>query len=725
MPSHFRRQFAWNLRYRFCIYRTSGPSSLQKHFSTTKRKVKEDSPRLVSILNNQDLLTRIPFEDIRNFCFIAHVDHGKSSIASRILELTGNQGPEAQITSLKAASGNTKDETTNYVSSEKDHKERIELLDTLSVEQERGITVKASAATMLYSHPSAVGPEGVLLLNMVDTPGHVDFGREVSRSLSFVQGAVLLLDSSQGIQAQTWSVHEKARSLPNPPELLVALTKVDLDTARPIHVALTVSEWLDIEDPDEILSTSARSRLGIVELLDAVCQQVPPPKILDDDEGSILRAQVVDSWYDSRGVNCLVQVISGTLKENGRISIVNDAGKQSFSIQEVGIMLPKCARTGELSRGQMGYVRFGLKNPRQAQPGTVLISNKDLPKVSSLIIPELPESIQSKSVLYASVHPVESDGFEELSVAVEKLSLNDIGLEVAKTGGGALGSEHGGPFLGPGLRVGFQGLLHCEVFRQRLLDEFALDAIITPPKVPYTVTYLPSKKNKDKEQRTEVIEDLNNWPEYGVRVTIEEPVVEARIMAPQEYAGNVMELIKRKRGVGLETKPIDEEVWLFTARMPWGEMVTDFHDQLKNVTAGMGSLDTSEANPPLQEADLAKVDIMLNGDTVGPLAFVCHKDDAQAQARIVCKKLHDALPRQQFVTVIQATATGKIVASERIKAYRKDVLTTGGSKAVGGGDISRKKKLLEQQKKGKKRQQASGKVTLSQAAFNSVITRSS
>lgn len=341
--SRFCGRFLGRLRRRNLIERAAMSSSF-----SVKKNVRDDNQHLVSILNDQDIISKIPLEDIRNFCFIAHVDHGKSSLASRVLELTGNQGHEAQQLAYEA-----RKEMNNVEMS----KEKIELLDTLSVEKERGITVKASAATMLYSHPSAVGPEGVLLLNMVDTPGHVDFGREVSRSLSFVQGAVLLLDASQGIQAQTWSVYEKVGSLPNPPELIVALTKVDLDAARPIHVALTVSDWLDIEDPDSILITSARNRIGIVEVLDAVCRQVPPPNALDDDDGVFLRAQVVDSWYDSRGVNCLVHIISGILKENDRISIAHDKGKQSFSVQELGIMLPQSLRTAALRHGQMGYVR--------------------------------------------------------------------------------------------------------------------------------------------------------------------------------------------------------------------------------------------------------------------------------------------------------------------------------------------------------------------------------
>jgi GTP-binding protein LepA len=680
--------------------------------------------RLVSILKDQDLIEKIPLDDVRNFCFIAHVDHGKSSLSSRILEITGNLGVEPQELALRAARG----EVIVQADKSEGKREQIDLLDTMKVEQERGITVKASTASMLYPHPAARGPEGVLLLNMIDTPGHVDFGREVARSLSFVQGAVLLLDAAQGIQAQTWTVHERAKSMANPPEVLLALTKIDLGDARPVDVALTVSEWLNIDDPDSIMLTSARNRMGIAEVLDAVCRQVPAPQALADDDSMIFRAQVVDSWYDARGVNCIVQVVSGTLGEGDRISIANIEGGnnsqvQSFPVQEVGLVLPKTQRTGKLLRGQMGYVRFGLKDPRQAAPGTLLIYNKHVGK--AMIFPPATKEGAAKSVLFASVHPVDEDGFEELCNAVDRLALNDTGLEVAMTSSSSgATSETGGPFLGPGLRVGFQGLLHVEVFRQRLLDEFDLDAVVTPPKVPYHITYLPSKSNRLEEEYTEIIEDLTDWPSYGTKFKVEEPMVDVRIMAPAEYTGAVMNLITRKRGIDLRSKPIDEDTWVYEARMPWAEVVVNFHDMLKNITAGYGSLDTSEADPPLQEANLSKVDILLNGESVSPLAFVSHKSSAQAEARLVCEKLHEVLPRQQFVVVIQAKADGKFIASERIQAYRKDVLVKSG-KVVGGGDITRKKKLLEAQKRGKKKQQQSGKVTLSQAAFNSVISRSS
>lgn len=695
--------------------------------------------RAVSMLDNEaeDVIRQIPLADCRNFCFIAHVDHGKSSLSSRILELTGNLGHEAQKIAQKAATQKQQredDEGTQQSAppkiTESSEKEQYLLLDTLSVEKQRGITVKASAATMLYKHPSAIGPTGMLLLNMTDTPGHVDFGREVARSLNFVQGAMLLLDASQGIQAQTTNVYFKAKSMENPPELLLALTKVDLDAARPIHVALTVSEWLDWDDPDNIIHTSARSRIGIAEVLDRICALVPPPPVLEDDaddseyeamarsktfqsDKMILRAQVVDSWYDDRGVNCLVQIVSGEMLEGDRIvmaassnSCADDSNasgqkQQSFSVQEVGVVLPQAKRTGVLRRGQMGYVRFGLRDPRQAQPGTILILQKHVGR--ELALPKLANvEDATNSVLYASVHPGESDGFDELCNAVDRLALNDTGLEVSKTAALSGGSEKGGPFLGPGLRVGFQGILHMEVFRQRLLDEFEIEAIVTPPKVSYRITTKEGTKGQPKgEKTTRIVEDLADWPGQGVRFSIEEPMVTAEIMAPAECTGAVMELISRRRGIGQQSRPFDEETWIFTAQMPWAEVVVDFHDHLKNVTGGFGSLDTSPGEPPYLQANVSKIEIMLNGDIVEPLAFVAHKNDAQSQARVVCKKLQEVLPRMQFVTVIQAKADGRIIASERIRAYRKDVLVKSG-KVVGGGDQTRKKKLLEKQKKGKK-----------------------
>ena len=713
------------------------PSAL-RNFSSKIDASADDRSAGQSILGSLKSLGDIPLSDVRNFCFIAHVDHGKSSLASRVLELTGNLGSGGQggdgtsCDGDPAASAATAEQGS--VSADASEKEQIGILDTLAVEKERGITVKATAASMLYRHPSAVGPTGCLLLNMVDTPGHADFGSEVSRSLSAVDGAVLLFDAAQGVQAQTLSVHEKATALGV--KIIPALTKTDLPSARPLDVALAVSDLFGF-DPDGVLLTSARSRLGISDVLEAVCSTVSAPAALSDDDGTTLRAKVVDSWFEPlRGVICLVKVLSGKIIEGDRISVAEPSrgegegdaprvGREHYSVQDIGIVLPRRVRTGSLDRGQMGYVIVGLRDPRQARPGSILVLQKDMPAVAEMILPFPPEAAAStQSALYASVHPIEGDGFDEISASVDRLALNDTGLEVHRMAGSS--NSEGGPFLGPGLRVGFQGLLHVEVFRQRLLDEFGLEAIVTPPKVPYTIKYLASQKHKRAEDAPKevVVEDLSQWPSHGQRFKVFEPIVDVRIMAPMDYAGNIMDLIKRRRGIKIQPKPIDEHTWLFTASIPWGEVVTDFYDELKTTSAGYASFDSQESEIPHLEADLAKIDILLNGDVVGPLSFVSHKDNVQREARKVCKKLQDALPRQHFVTVIQAKSQGRIVSSERIRAYRKDVLSIGGGKSVGGGDISRKKKLLEKQKKGKKRQQSSGKVQLSQEAFNSVISRS-
>lgn len=438
----------------------------------------------------------------------------------------------------------------------------------------------------------------------------------------------------------------------------------------------------------------------------------------------------MDSWFEPlRGVVCLVQILSGALLEGDRMAVVDAdsaSSKDHFSVQDIGLVLPKRVRKGSLLRGQMGYAIVGLRDPRQARPGSILVRHKDMPRVASMVLPRplLDANISANSAIYASVHPMDMDGFDELSSAVDRLSLNDTGLEVQRTGGATQSNnEDGGPFLGPGLRVGFQGLLHMQVFQQRLADEFNLDVVITPPKVSYLISYLPSK-HAPKIQTSEVlIEDLSGWPPFGTKFKVKEPMVNLRIMSPVQYAGNVMDLIKTKRGTQMSSAPIDEDTWLFSSHLPWAEVVTDFYDALKNVTAGYASFDVSPCHPSHLQADLCKVDLLLNDDLVQPLAFVCHRSQLQSQARIVCKKLKEVLPRQQFVIIVQAKVEGKIVASERIKAFRKDVLSVGGGKTVGGGDVSRKKKLLEKQKKGKKRQQSKGRVSLSQEAFNTVMSR--
>lgn len=620
---------------------------------------------------------------------------------------------------------------------------------------------------------------------MVDTPGHSDFSNEVARTLRVVDGCVLAIDAVRGVQAQTLGVYGAARRLGLP--IVPVLTKVDVEQADPLGTAIAAAGALDGIDPDKFLCTSARTGEGVGELLDSIVAEIPAPNIKEcwsggDDETSemnerFLKARVVDSFVDPGrgGVVCLLQVLSGILQEGERIvawDLLNSPSSsssspspkvQDYSVQEVGVVMPDRVRTKLVGEGMMAYMVLGIRDPRQATPGTIFTRTGDLQTLSTspedvatmrsfLRIPPpsptdddtnsdgIPSTEAmtndyglSKSVLYATVHAGDTDSFDDLVVAVDRLALNDTGLEVSKVSFGSDGGRRkktsgaGDAHLGPGLRVGFQGLLHMSVFQQRLQDEFAMDVIITPPKVPYSIAYLPSKhrgrqQGKEEVLRTVVIEDISQWPSHGERFQVKEPVVSIHILAPSDCAGKVMALIKSKRGFDMETSVLDDQTWTFMATIPWAEVVTDFNDRLKNITAGYGSFDTGAADPPMVSADLNKVEILLNGELVEPLAFVCHKDDTESQARTVCQKLKELLPREQFLVVIQGKAAGKIIASERIKPYRKDVLTKGG-KTMGGGDITRKKKLLEKQKAGKKRQAAEGKVRLSQEALTSVMTR--
>jgi len=650
--------------------------------------------KMVSILDASDEeIKEIPHEDIRNFCFIAHVDHGKSSLASRVLELTGNLGKESMF---------------------KNGKEKINELDLLKVEQERGITVKATAASMLYKHDSAIGPSGNILLNMVDTPGHTDFSSEVQRSLSFVQGGIILFDSVRGVQAQSWNVYKTAKDLQV--KLIPAVTKIDLENSRSLEIILSISNLFGF-DPDDVLCTSARLCVGINELLNKVCEEVSSPCISNE---KLFHAKIIDSWYEKqRGVICLIQILAGNLKEGDKITVL-DASSNNYSVQELGLVLPFKRRIKYLPFGFMGYAVLGMHDPRQAKPGSSLVLVKDLNKITIKTTNNHLMKSNGHSAIYASVHPSFPDQFDELCAAIDRLALNDTGLDINRTQGSLqLG---GGEYLGPGLRIGFQGLLHMEIFRQRLLDESGLEAIITPPKVPYTITF------KD-DNETLCVEDLNQWPKNLKRkFTVKEPTVSVRIIAPSKYVSKIMELILKKRGSSKLSKQLDDDQSIFEAIMPWSEVVTDFHDHLKSSTAGYASFDVlSQPLQQLQQADLSKVDIFINGQIIPPLAFVSHIDHIYHKSKLICQKLQQVLPRQQFVTIIQAkiSTKNKIIASERIQAYRKDVLTKSG-KTVGGGDKTRKQKLLQKQKKGKKRQQqtSEGKVFLSQEAFNAVISPS-
>ncbi|CAM9584087.1 unnamed protein product, partial [Discosporangium mesarthrocarpum] len=652
------------------------------------------------VFRRPDLLELFHPSMIRNFSIIAHIDHGKSTLADSLLVRTGSV-------------------------SERYRKDSPQMLDTLKVERDRGITVKAQTASMLH------GPH---LLNLIDTPGHVDFSYEVIRSLSACQGALLLVDSTQGVQAQTLSTAKAA--METGLKLVPVVTKIDLPHANIEDAILSVATNFDL-DPEEVIPTSAKTGEGIdqrvllrvgVRVLNAVVERIPPPP-RSRDRNTPLRARLVDSWYDTtRGVICLVEVVDGKITEQDRIvpyhlafgdkggggagATVN-AGGESFSVQEVGLLVPVPTRTGALFPGQVGYIIAGMRSTSQAVTGDTIIpaggGGSAPPKPLAPIQP-------SKSMLFASVYPLDDGDFESLIGAVERLALNDASLEWERENSTALGL---------GLRMGFLGVLHMEVFHQRLVDEFNTPVLLTAPTVPYRCEPI-DWKNKDITPF--VVVNLADWPNptptgggHGMKFKVLEPMVDATVITPSTCLGSMLALFQERRGRQIHLKYLDDTRVLLQYRMPWQEVIGDLNDQAKNISSGYASFDYREAEP--EAGDLVKVDIAVNGESVDALSFICHRDKAQRLGRDVAKRLKEVISRQQFEVVIHARLGVKPFAKERIPPYRKDVLTKSG-KTVGGGDVSRKKKLLEKQKKGKLRAKTVGKVQLGQEAFWSVLSAS-
>lgn len=673
------------------------------------RLVSSDAAKNIEDYVAGQKLSGIDLSKIRNFSVIAHVDHGKSTLSDAILQLTGN------IDASKKKKG--------------------QVLDTLKVERERGITVKAQTASMIF-HDERNNNEPYLL-NLIDTPGHVDFSYEVSRSLASCQGALLLVDSAQSIQAQTLVNYEKATALGL--QIIPVVTKIDLPSAQPQDAALAMGTTFNL-DPMDVIMTSAKAGIGIREVLEAVVDRLPSPEMqlqeemnLNNDgkayqtKGEKFFGRIVDSWFDEyRGVVCLVQGIAGSLKETAKItnyaSVKEAASSQSsdnkseFSVQEIGVLAPEPLRTGVISTGQVCYVIAGLRSTRQARIGdTMYVPAEWNSHVDSAIVP-LSGYEAAKPMLFASVFPVDTTQLEALFDAVDRLCLNDSSISVAKDQSSSLGA---------GLRCGFLGVLHMEVFNQRLSDEFAMDVVMTTPSVPYIVERtVTSKKGATKEVviEKEEISSASQWPEPSrdTAVKVYEPIVKVTIISPQSYYGSMTDLVKARRGYDMEVQYLDGGGLLFTASIPWQEVVSDMNDAVKNASAGYASFNYEEAG--YREASLVKVEIAVNGETCDPLSFVCHTSQAASQGRNAASRLKSVLSRQNFEIVLQAKIGAKILARERIAPYRKDVLTKG-AKTVGGGDVTRKKKLLEKQKAGKKRAKMVGKVEISQEAFWSVLSK--
>jgi len=589
--------------------------------------------------------------DIRNFSIIAHIDHGKSTLADRIIELCG---------------GLTDREMSDQV------------LDTLDLEKERGITIKAQTVNLNY-----VSDEGETYeLNLIDTPGHVDFSYEVSRSLSACEGAILLVDASQGVEAQTLSTCFSA--VDEGLTIIPVLNKIDLDQAEPERVRKEIEEIIGI-DASSAPCISAKEGTGIREVLEKVIKEVPAAS---RSTNSPLQASIIDSWFDNYlGVVSLVKVVNGSLKKGELIEV--HSKKEKHSIDKLGVFTPKRKELNELTSGQVGFVCASIKEIRGAPVGdTIIRNNSNTPQLSGFK--------EVNSQVYAALFPQSADDFESFREALEKLCINDASLHYEP--------EHSDA-LGAGFRCGFLGTLHMEIVSERLNREYGINLITTAPTVAYKII--------NKEGNEVRIESPSSLPEPNKINEIMEPIARANILVPEKFIGSVMSLCNERRGRQCSLRYVADQAEL-VYDIPLSEIVIDFFDRLKSVSKGYASLDYSLDR--YEKGDVIKLDILLNGDRVDALATIVHRVVAQAKARQLTESLKEVIPRQQFDVAIQAAIGGKIISRQTVKAYRKNVTAK-----LYGGDVTRKMKLLDKQKAGKKRMKKIGKVEVPQEAFLSVL----
>ena len=588
---------------------------------------------------------------IRNFSIIAHIDHGKSTLADRLLEMTST------------ISNRTK---------------HTQFLDKLQVEKERGITVKAQSASLFYEH------EGInYLLNLIDTPGHVDFSYEVSRSLYACQGALLLVDAAQGVQAQTMANFFLAFG--QDLTIIPIINKIDMQNADPDRVCHEMKQAFDIEKKD-ILLISAKTGEGIENILPEIIKRVPAPS---GNPESPCKALLFDSWFDEyRGVICLIELIDGTMRKGDKITAASTG--RTYEILDIGLMYPEPTTTDALYTGQVGYVIAGMKTVKEARIGDTLHHAKK-PVIA------LPGFKPAKSMVFAGIYPVESANYEDLKDAVEKLTLNDPSVHVEKESSQALGF---------GFRCGFLGLLHLDVFRQRLEQEYNLEIITTAPTVLYKI------KLTSGEEMT--IENPSKFPDVVKIDHVLEPMIDATIITPKEYLGNILKLCQNRRGEQKDMSYLDEKRIVLHYKMPLNEVVIDFYDKLKSASAGYASFDYEESG--YEAANLVKMNILLNGKPVDALSVIIHKEKAFYIGKELTSKLRKVIHRQLFEIAIQAAIGAKIIARETISALRKNVTAK-----CYGGDITRKRKLLEKQKAGKKKMKQVGNVELPQEAFLTIL----
>ncbi|WP_422133540.1 translation elongation factor 4 [Endozoicomonas sp. ALD040] len=589
---------------------------------------------------------------IRNFSIIAHIDHGKSTLADRFIQSCGGLS---------------------------DREMQAQVLDSMELERERGITIKAQSVTLDYTAKDGITYQ----LNFIDTPGHVDFSYEVSRSLSACEGALLVVDAAQGVEAQ--SVANCYTAIEQGLEVMPVLNKMDLPQAEPERVAQEIEEIIGIDALDAV-RCSAKSGLGIDDVLERLVQTIPAP---EGDVDGELQALIIDSWFDNYlGIVSLVRVKNGTLKKGDKV-LVKSTG-QTHGVDNVGIFSPKMDATGELKAGEVGYVIAGIKDIHGAPVGDTLTLAKT-PGVQ-----ELPGFQKVKPQVYAGLFPVSSDDFESFREALEKLSLNDASLFYEPESSDALGF---------GFRCGFLGMLHMEIIQERLEREYNLDLITTAP----TVIYQVELKNGDLVE----VDNPSKLPDPAGIQEIREPIVQANILVPQDYLGNVISLCVERRGVQKDMQFTGSQVAI-TYDMPMNEVVLDFFDRLKSVSRGFASLDYSFDR--FETANMVKLDILINGEKVDALALIAHRDHAVSRGRSLAEKMKEIIPRQMFDVAIQAAVGGQICARTTVKALRKNVTAK-----CYGGDASRKRKLLEKQKAGKKRMKQVGRVEIPQEAFLAVL----
>lgn len=596
-------------------------------------------------------LKDFPPELIRNFSIIAHIDHGKSTLADRLLEMAGT------------ISNRTKNE---------------QVLDKLQVERERGITVKAQTASLFVEHNGKT-----YLLNLIDTPGHVDFSYEVSRSLAACQGALLVVDAVQGVQAQTMANFYLA--FDGDLTIIPLINKIDMQSADPERISRELDKAFDIRK-EETLLISAKARMGLEAVFPTIIERVPMPK---GNPNGIFRALLFDSWYDEyRGVICLIEVIDGSIQKGDHIESANTG--QKYEILEIGLMYPDPLINKALYTGQVGYIISGMKTVKEARVGDTFFKEKQVGEA-------LPGFKPAKSMVFAGIYPVDTSEFDVVRDAIEKLTLNDPSVHIEKESSQALGL---------GFRCGFLGLLHMDVFRQRLEQEYNADIIATSPSVLFKV-----KLTSGDEM---LIENPADFPDQSRVDEIYEPIIIGTIITPKEYLGNLLKICQDRRGEQISMTFLNEDRLILKYKLPLSEIVTDFYDKLKSVSAGYASFDYEQAGYEI--ADLVKMDILLNGKAVDALSVIVHESRAQFVGRTLTKKLKEVIHRQMFEVAIQAAIGAKVIARESVSAMRKNVIAK-----CYGGDISRKRKLLEKQKEGKKKMKQVGNVELPQEAFLTIL----